>query len=83
MMPIRSDDPLRKVTLNLYEADVEKFEQAFGHGWTEKVRALVNDYAKGMRIVKLQRRKLGDLPTGYEHKDPFWPDDLEESFNDQ
>jgi hypothetical protein len=60
-MPPRSDDPLRRVTLNLYEADCEKFERSFGHGWTEKVRVLVNDYAKGMRVVTLPRRTLGDL----------------------
>jgi hypothetical protein len=42
-MPIRSDDPLRKVTLNLYEADVEWLISAYGHGWTERIRQHIHD----------------------------------------
>ena len=37
-MPTRSDDPLRRVTLNLYEADCQWLERTYGHGWTERVR---------------------------------------------
>ncbi len=37
-MPPRSDDPLRRVTLNLYEADVQWLIQTYGHGWTERIR---------------------------------------------
>lgn len=37
-MPTRSDDPLRRVTLNLYEADCLWLEQHYGRGWTERVR---------------------------------------------
>lgn len=33
-----SDEPLRKVTLNLYRSDVEWLERIFGQGWTEQVR---------------------------------------------
>lgn len=37
-MPIKSDDPLRRVTLNLYESDCLWLEHHYGHGWTERVR---------------------------------------------
>lgn len=37
-MPIRSDDPLRRVTLNLYEADCIYLETTYGRGWTERIR---------------------------------------------
>lgn len=40
-MPAESDEPLRKVTLNLFAADVEWFERQFGHGWTGKIREVV------------------------------------------
>jgi hypothetical protein len=36
-----ADEPLRKVTLNLYRADVEWLEKKFGFGWTEQVRLAV------------------------------------------
>ncbi len=46
-MPVKSDDPLRKVTLNLYEADCQWMECEYGRGWTERLRqhlhALVHD----------------------------------------
>lgn len=37
-MPVRSDDPLRRVTLNLYDADCQWLEKTYGRGWTERVR---------------------------------------------
>lgn len=73
-MPARSDDPLRRVTLNLYEADCAKLEAAIGQGWTERVRQVVHQYCETIRIVNLQRRAdapifpaprtLGDLDNG-------------------
>lgn len=65
-MPVRSDDPLRRVTLNLYEADCAKLESAVGPGWTERVRQVVHEYCETIRIVKLTRRSdapklIGDL----------------------
>lgn len=64
-MPTRSDDPLRRVTLNLYEADCEWLEKTYGHGWTERVRQHIHyevleqrtDYTTKPTI----RRTLGDL----------------------
>jgi len=40
-MPPRSAEQLRKVTLNLFEADCVAMERQHGHGWSEVVRALV------------------------------------------
>lgn len=40
-MPQRADEPLRKVTLNLYERDCEDLEAIFGWGWSEVVRQWV------------------------------------------
>lgn len=45
-MPRQAGDPLRKVTLNLYEADCAWMEQRLGHGWSEQVRELVHNYVK-------------------------------------
>ena len=42
-MPTRSDDPLRRVTLNLYESDCQWLERTYGHGWTERVRQHIHN----------------------------------------
>lgn len=65
-MPAKSDDPLRKVTLNLYEADCQWFQREYGHGWTERIRQHLHN-----EVLKRQlpsdtsfhkvRRTLGDL----------------------
>lgn len=61
-MPIKSDDPLRKVTLNLYEADCAWLEKTYGHGWTERVRqhiqVLVHERRMAVRPVLFT---IGDL----------------------
>jgi len=64
-MPIRSDDPLRKVTLNLYAADVEWLEKAYGHGWTERVRQHIHQevtYRQLSNPKTYRHATLGDLP---------------------
>ena len=65
MSPVRSDDPLRRVTLNLYEADCKKMALIHGQGWTTAIREMVRvhcnrqtDGAYNPRV----RRTLGDLP---------------------
>lgn len=76
MMPVRSDDPLRRVTLNLYEADCEWLEKTYGHGWTERVRQHIHNEVvkRAMRSLtetdlhelsnnRTFRRTLGDLPN--------------------
>jgi len=59
-MPVRSDDPLRRVTLNLYEADCAWLETTYGHGWTERVRQHIHHEVE-MRKRPTMRRILGDL----------------------
>jgi hypothetical protein len=41
-MPPRSDDPLRRVTLNLYESDCQLMSRLMGQGWTTYIRELVH-----------------------------------------
>ena len=65
-MPVRSDDPLRRVTLNLYEADCKLMEEAYGHGWTTVIRDLVAKHVKyaghvETQLIRKSRLTLGDL----------------------
>jgi len=59
-MPVRPDDVLRKVTLNLYEADVQWFEREYGHGWSERLRQHIHSEVI-QRRSPVRRRILGDL----------------------
>ena len=61
MSPARSDEPLRKITLNLYEADCIFLEHHVGRGWSEHVRTLVHAYAHGLQETTYQKLTLGDL----------------------
>lgn len=63
MSPARSDDPLRRVTLNLYEADIPLAQRIYGHGWTTNLREMWHQWlAEQDRLtVKLRPRTLGDL----------------------
>ena len=38
----KADEPIRKVTLNLYVQDIKDMERLYGRGWTEVVRNLVH-----------------------------------------
>lgn len=67
-MPIRSDEPLRKCTLNLYEADCQWMEKEYGRGWTERLRqhlhTLVHERTMQRQpdpIATMNRLTLGDL----------------------
>jgi len=68
-MPVRPDDVLRKVTLNLYEADVQWFEREYGHGWSERLRQHIHNevIARVSPSYNISRPKLpttlGDLPN--------------------
>ena len=64
-MPTLADDPLRRVTLNLYEADVLWLIRTYGPGWTVRVRQHIHsevtrrDYNQPPPYTRLT---LGDLP---------------------
>lgn len=61
-MPARSDDPLRRVTLNLYEADCLWLEQHYGRGWTERVRQHIHSEVTKRQVDRPTRTiTLGDL----------------------
>ena len=60
-MPVKSDDPLRKVTLNLYDADVVAMEAYYGHGWSEQVRQVVHAHILATTGYHKLRRTLGDF----------------------
>lgn len=62
-MPVRSDEPLRKVTLNLYEADCAWLEKTYGHGWTERVRQHIHNAVQQRNhpFAATKRPTLGDL----------------------
>ena len=58
-----SDAPLRKVTLNLYEADCQWLEYTYGHGWSTMVRDTIQRECNHLRQLRTgyQRQTLGDL----------------------
>lgn len=45
------EEPIKKVTLNLWEKDVEYLKLHFTH-WSEKVRDLVHDFVRSKRMFK-------------------------------
>lgn len=61
MNPAHVDAPLRKVTMNLYEADCAFLEKHIGRGWSEHVRTLVHAYAHGLADTTYQKLTVGDL----------------------
>lgn len=48
-MPRMATEPLLKVTLNLFEADVEWFKQRYGQGFSEQIRDAVHDHVLDKR----------------------------------
>ena len=48
-MPRVPDEPLRKVTLNLYEADVRWMQNRYGQGYTEVIRQALREYVRQRR----------------------------------
>ncbi len=56
-----SEQPLRKVTLNLNELDCRAMEAIFGRGWTGVVRDWVNQHVRESSQYHKLRKTLGDL----------------------
>lgn len=44
-----SEEPLRKVTLNLFARDVDDMKLIHGHGYTEVIRRIVRKHLKEWR----------------------------------
>lgn len=53
------EKPIRKVTLNLWEADVATLKGHYGQGYTTVIRDLVEDHAKS--ITRSTPKTIGDL----------------------
>lgn len=49
-MPSPSDEPLHRTTVNLFTADVLAMRQFYGRDWTVKVRELVKDHLRTLRL---------------------------------
>lgn len=65
-MPTPPDDPLRRVTLNLYAADCEWLITHYGRGWTERIRQHIHAEVTARQTppdtqYHKVRRTLGDL----------------------
>ena len=61
MSPARADAPLRKVTVNLYEADCAWAEEVYGHGWSEQLRQVWHDHLLKYHRLHAATLTLGDL----------------------
>lgn len=59
-----SSEPLRRVTLNLYEADCQALEAEHGHGWTGEVREQVRKHVRRKPTVEefLNQQGYGKAP---------------------
>lgn len=60
-MPPKAGEPLLKITLNLYKADVRALETYYGRGWSEQVRVLVRDHTFKLTTYANVKQTLGDL----------------------
>lgn len=62
-MPTPADQPLRKITLNLYESDCKTLLAHYGRGWSTEVRDMVSNHASLIRrSCPVQAiKRLGDL----------------------
>ena len=58
-MPKIAGPPLRKCTLNLFDADVQWFQDRHGQGYSEFIREVVRAHVKRHSIVErtLQRNR--------------------------
>jgi hypothetical protein len=58
-------EDLHRTNINLNAADVEWLQKAYGRGWTERVRGIVNNYvrqAKGALGQDWKPRAWDDTP---------------------
>lgn len=62
-MPRTPDEPLRRVTLNLFEADCAWFELHYGAGWTTRIRQHLHQLVTDRQSTEYHRgrRTIGDL----------------------
>ena len=58
-MPVTADDPLVKITTNLYRADVAALKRLYGPGWSVKLRELVRKQLAAKQTAGDFLAKLG------------------------
>jgi hypothetical protein len=58
-----ASEKLQKVTLNLYEDDVEFFERRFGYGWSAEVRRIMRREVLFYRKMDILAEINGFLET--------------------
>lgn len=51
----KSPRPLQKVTLNLFKDNIPILERAYGRGWSERVRELVDQHVGRFRASAQKR----------------------------
>jgi hypothetical protein len=57
-MPVLQQEPLTKVTLNLFTADLATLKSVVGPGYTAKVREIVHVWCRVTRSHQEARKKL-------------------------
>ncbi len=65
-MPPRSPEPLRRITLNLFEADCVSMERRYGRGWSEQVREMVRKHIRTVirDLGLMSADELAEIYTG-------------------
>lgn len=63
-MPPRSPEPLRRVTLNLFDSDCLLMERRYGHGWSERLRLLLRDH-----LSKLRQPTIEEVMEQFDRED--------------
>lgn len=58
MPNLGEDEPLHKITLNIYEDDYLHLKSAYGDGWSVAVRLQIHEFVK---LRKKHSKTLGDL----------------------
>jgi hypothetical protein len=59
MIASLAEEPLQKVTLNLFKEDYLEFKAIYGDGWSTEIRRLVRRHLKELKNMS-QRRSLDD-----------------------
>jgi uncharacterized protein (DUF4415 family) len=42
----QTDEPTTKVTLSLYDADIETMKRRYGYGWSARIREVLHQWLK-------------------------------------
>jgi len=58
-MPVNPDDPLRRVNMHFYEADIAFCTRHFGGGWQRQIREILR-----AKVNELRRQGRGPLTLG-------------------